>query len=135
MFRATRRVVTGTEAGAGCESVAAVEGPSVSRAPVTFSVDLPQETEGEVFIAGVFPESGIPPWVPYTILLFPTTGDSRSVTVELPEGTAIEYVYTRGTFQAIERPDSCGPTDPRTLVVTAGLVVEDSVAKWRDLDC
>ncbi|HEY5579521.1 MAG TPA: hypothetical protein VIL12_07545, partial [Acidimicrobiia bacterium] len=125
----------GTDAGTGCEGIAVVEGPVVLRVPVTFNVELPSGTEGEVFIAGFFPDSGIPPWVPYTILLFPTTGDSRSVTVELPEGTTVEYVYTRGSFQTLERPESCGATDPRTFVVESGLTTQDTVAKWRDLDC
>jgi hypothetical protein len=60
---------------------------------------------------------------------FPT-----EVTIDLPVGTQVEYVYTRSSWESIERP---GDTPPRTFTVedTSPMERDERVEKWQDLDC
>ncbi len=117
-----------------CEPDALTAPPLPRTSPVTFRAEVPLHTQGEVFIAGEFPGTAIPAWIPYTILLQPEAG-VQSVTVELPVGSVVQYLYTRGSWESIERPLSCGETEPRSFTVGDNpMVIEDQVEKWRDLD-
>jgi hypothetical protein len=119
---------------ADCSDLATVDGPMLDLVEVVFRVRVPPETGTEVFLAGLF-GADLPAWSPYTALLLPDDSLERSVTMLLERGTAIEYVYTRGGFDTIERPTSCGETPPRTAVVSEGLVLEDAVVAWQDTHC
>ncbi len=115
-----------------CDSAALNGQPLPLSVPVTFDLTAPAGTLGEVFIAGRFPGTQLPAWVPYSILLLPQD-DGLSVTVDLPVGSGIEYVYTRGSFDTIERPASCGEPVPRRVTVAPEpMRLEDTVVKWRD---
>jgi hypothetical protein len=117
-----------------CEAAELAGQPLPLTVPVTFNVAVPANTEGEVFIAGEFPGTDLPAWVAYSVLMEPA-GGQWTVTVDLPAGSAFEYVYTRGTFDNIERPESCGETVPRAVVVAeAPMTLDDRVVKWHDLD-
>jgi hypothetical protein len=120
--------------GTDCPDLATVDGPSLDLVEVVFRVVVPPETGADVFIAGVF-GADLPSWSPYTALVSPADALERSVTMLLERGAAIEYVYTRGSFDTIERPAACGETHPRTAIVSAGLVLEDTVAAWQDMHC
>ncbi|HAV76975.1 MAG TPA: hypothetical protein DCX53_06425 [Anaerolineae bacterium] len=103
---------------------------------VTLEVEVPASTEGDVFIGGFIPGTEYPSWIPWAFLLTKKSADVWSLTLDVPVGTTIEYVYTRGSFENIERPINCGETDPRMLVVgDAPVTQNDIVAKWRDKDC
>jgi hypothetical protein len=66
-------------------------------------------------------------------------GDGQwAITLEFEDGTPLEYKYTRGSWEAVEKDAGCGEIANRTLTVEPGsdgtLRVEDAVEKWRDLD-
>jgi hypothetical protein len=121
-------------ADADCPDLMTVDGPVLDLVEVEFRVRVPAGTGTEVFLAGLF-GADLPPWSPYTALLLPEDSLERSVIMLLERGTTIEYVYTRGGFDTIERPTSCGETDPRTATVSVGLILEDTVVAWQDTDC
>lgn len=77
---------------------------------------------------------GIPARTPHAVILEPT-GESYSVTLWLPVGSEIEYVYNRGDWGRVEPPVSCGETPPRALTVgKQATTLRDRVEKWHDLD-
>lgn len=129
----------GLAIGQDCESASLAEtDPGPKLVTVTFNVTVPDNTQGEVFIAGYFKGVNLPAWIPYMILLTKQDGNLWTVTLDLPAGTEVSYVYTRSSWETIERPEACpGDTPPREFTVQDLPQVQrdDSVAKWRDLDC
>ena len=117
-----------------CPDLPLVDGPSVDLVPVTFLVDVPRAS-GEVFITGAFsPETTLPAWNPATVLLQPR-GRRHRVTLPLPRGERLEYAYTEGgSWDGVEAPSDCSGATERVLTVEPGLVVRDSVDRWRS-DC
>ena len=96
---------------------------------VTFRVDMSNETVSpdSVHIAGSFQG-----WDPATTVMSPTFGGVYTVTVDIPEGTEIEFKYVNGNAWGMDEnvPESCGvfsggsynryltvPIDPVTLSV------------------
>ncbi|MGA9532288.1 MAG: cellulase family glycosylhydrolase [Anaerolineales bacterium] len=100
--------------------------------PVTFEAAVPAETTGDVFLSGSFPETNLPAWLPWMILLQRSGGTYR-VSIDLPIGSQVEYAYTRGSWETVERPASCAETQARTLTVgDAPMTVSGQVELWRD---
>lgn len=101
---------------------------------VTFRVTVPDGTPGDaqLYLAGDF-QGWAPGDTPMVQL------DASTWTIELPfeSGTAIQYKYTRGSWEAVEKDEACGEIPNRTLVVdgSAGReqLVEDAVGTWRDI--
>jgi hypothetical protein len=124
------------KAGEACGTLPEVEGPDVKTVPVTFMVTVPDNTTGDVMMGGSFPGTPFPPWIPYTIQLQKLSGNVYSVTLDLPVGTRVEYLYNRNSWDSIERPENCGAINPRTFVVedVEEMLLEDVVIKWHDLD-
>lgn len=105
---------------------------------VTFVVTVGENTTGSVYIAGSFP-SPFPAWDPGGLVLASTANPNEwSVTLTMQEGTALEYKYTRGTWEAVEKGTDCEEIANRALTVVddggGTMTVGDVVAKWRDLD-
>ena len=102
---------------------------------VTFTVSLPPNTPpgDTIHIAGDF-QGWDPAGTPMTKV------DDVTWTITLPfvEGDAPQYKYTRGSWEAVEKDGGCGEIPNRTVPVTFGddgtQLVEDVVAKWRDVD-
>ncbi len=111
--------------------------PEPRLVPVTFRVTVPAGLDDEVFMTGDFEGTDMPVYKPWMILLTKTGINTFEVTVPLPTGSQAAYVYTRGEWESIERPDSCGETNPKEFVVedSAEMLIEDEVVKWQDLDC
>jgi glycosidase len=113
------------------------------RIPVTFTVTVPDYTnqgKGDVYIAGDFGVQDLPNWDPAGLVMTKIDDRHWTITLDLPEGTAIQYKYVRGTWDAVEKGPQCEEIANRTLTVqvpegqTALTVDSDVVAKWRDLD-
>jgi glycosidase len=113
------------------------------RIPVTFTVTVPDYTKqgkGDVYIAGDFGVQDLPRWDPAGLVMTKIDDQHWTITLELPEGTAIQYKYVRGTWDAVEKGVECEEIANRTLTVQVpegqtGMTVDgDVVAKWRDLD-
>ena len=121
----------------GCEAIDILEtAEELQLVPITFRVIVPGSGIEEVYLAGDFGREDIPVWEPWSVLLKLEGGNTWTVTLDLPIGADIEYVYTRNSFERIERPESCGETNPRPFTVGAeAMTIEDEVIKWQDLDC
>ncbi|MFN8622885.1 MAG: hypothetical protein U0869_19280 [Chloroflexota bacterium] len=61
-----------------------------------------------------------------------------SITLPFNDKTALQYKYTRGSWEAVEKDAGCGEIPNRTLTTdfAAGgtQAVADTVEKWRDID-
>ena len=61
-----------------------------------------------------------------------------AITLPFEDGTALEYKYARGSWEAVEKDAGCGEIPNRTLNVeySSGGTMEvfDTIEKWRDLD-
>jgi glycosidase len=102
---------------------------------VTFTVRLPADTPpaDTIFIAGDFQG-----WNPAGTPMTKVDATTWTITLPFTEGDALQYKFTRGSWEAVEKDDACGEIPNRELTVTFGedgaLPVEDTVAKWRDVD-
>ena len=121
-----------------CASALEIVTPEPRLVPVTFNVTVPADTDGEVFLGGDFAGLTVDSWIPYMIVLSDLGGDRWSITIPLPVGSESQYVYTRSSWETIERPaDNCDETLPRTIIVedVPEITVEDTVPRWRDTGC
>ena len=102
---------------------------------MTFYVTLPSYTPAgdTIHIAGSFP-APYPQWDPGGLPLTRDDTTHAHITLTMPEGTALQYKYTRGSWDSVEKGPNCEEIPNRQLTVTFGQDQYDTVAKWRDLD-
>jgi glycosidase len=99
---------------------------------VTFSATLPDTTpDGDaIYIGGTF--NG---WDPAGTLM-ERSGLFATVTLSFPEGTHLEYKYTRGSWDYVEKGADCGEIDNRTATAVYGadgtMALDDTVLNWRN---
>ena len=102
---------------------------------VTFRVSVPAGTpaDAQLYIAGDFQG-----WAPGDTPLAQLDASTWSVDLLFESGTDLQYKYTRGSWESVEKDEACGEIPNRTLTVDGSAgpqqVVEDAVAKWRDVD-
>jgi glycosidase len=111
--------------------------PLTRQVSVTFTVDVPNFTEGYVYIVGDHPKLGS--WDPGKILMTRVDADTWYITLDFEEGVLLEYKFTRGNYAWLDMETALdGNTElpNRRLLVDAdssgALVVNDTVANWRD---
>ncbi|HKJ27888.1 MAG TPA: hypothetical protein VJ965_09640, partial [Anaerolineales bacterium] len=104
--------------------------------PVTFTATIPDNTTGEVFMAGDFGDIGIPNWLPWSVLLTQESIPTLQVTIPLPVGAEISYKYTRGGWESVEKGTSCRDVPERTFTVTdtSQMTITDEITAWADLE-
>lgn len=116
------------------------------RASVTFNVETPPDTPpdavvrlvGNVFQMGTYlgqrENEGFTRWAPSRQVLMNRVADnSFTATVDLYEGSYIQYVYTLGNPFFGDEKSSTGDRIFRSFIVGAGdKTRNDSVAAWRD---
>lgn len=101
---------------------------------VTFRVTVPAGTpdDAQLYIAGDFQG-----WAPGDTPM--TRADDSTWSIDLPfeSGTALQYKYTRGAWEAVEKDEACGEIPNRTLRVDGSAgpeqIVDDAVGTWRDI--
>ncbi len=107
--------------------------------PVIFTIEVPASTTGDVYLAGSFGSKDYPTWDPAGIKLTSVDETHWTVTLNLPEGTAVEYKFTRGAWEQVEKGANCEEIQNRRLTVVLGddnsLSASGVVQKWRDIDC
>jgi hypothetical protein len=111
-------------------------GSSAQARPVTaaFRVTLPADTppDATIFIAGDFQG-----WNPGKTPMTKTADGTWEISLPFTEGQALQYKYTRGSWEAVEKDAGCGEIPNRTVTVTYGtdgtMLVTDEVQKWRDI--
>jgi glycosidase/fibronectin type 3 domain-containing protein len=105
--------------------------------PVTFNVTVPEGTEGDVYIAGNFGTGDYPSWDPAGIVMEQVDSAHWTITLELPEGAAIEYKFARGNWERVEKGVECEEIANRRLSVVLGdaeaITADHTVEKWRDV--
>jgi len=101
---------------------------------VTFTVTVPADTPvaDSLFIAGDFQG-----WAPGQTPMTQVDGSTWAITLPFEDGTSIQYKYTRGSWDAVEKDDGCGEIPNRTMTADYGAsqeqLITDTVSKWRDI--
>lgn len=99
---------------------------------VTFRVLVPDETIGTVYIAGGAPMS--PEWNPGAIPMTNKGGGIWEITLTFPDGTALQYKYTRGSWERVEWWGSIVSVANRHASISYGTtgkqLIEDTATDW-----
>ncbi|HET9342470.1 MAG TPA: hypothetical protein VFO25_06125 [Candidatus Eremiobacteraceae bacterium] len=99
---------------------------------VTIDVEVPPETPLGDDIYITTDSSG---WNAQAIKMQRVNGRHFRIQVDLGVGTQFRYLFTRGSWQSVERARSGLERDPRTLVVASGdsMVLDVTVYRWADI--
>ena len=108
---------------------------------VTFQVTVPAWTPvgSSVYIAGSLSQldGGLPDWDPGAVVLTDLGGGVWEITLTGLEGTSIEYKYTLGSWDFVEKGPACEEIANRTLTLDYGSdgnqLVADTVPNWRNV--
>jgi hypothetical protein len=110
---------------------------------VVFNVTVPATTDAtvrSVFIAGFLDrlDGGLPQWNPGAVVLTRVDATHWTITLTGKESTQIEYKYTLGDWDHVEKDVACGEIGNRTLTLSYGTTgtqtVNDTVINWRNVD-
>jgi hypothetical protein len=112
------------------------EGPRT--VTVTFNVTVPGTTppDSDVYIAGSLDgfDGTYPNWDPSGVALTKAGDFDWTITFTGPEGTAIEYKYTLGSWESVEKDAACQEIFNRQIILTYGTdgtqEVNDTVLNW-----
>jgi hypothetical protein len=101
---------------------------------VTFTVTVPATTDATgrtVHIAGSFP-APYPQWDPSALPMTRVDATHWTITLDILEGTNIEYKYVLGDWNYVEKGGSCEEINNRQLAVGSNntQTVSDTVANW-----
>jgi hypothetical protein len=109
---------------------------------VTFTVTVPATTDAtgrSVHIAGTLDrlDGGLPPWDPGATSLTRVDATHWTITLTGKESTQLEYKYTLGDWDHVEKDTSCGEIGNRQLTLAYGAsgtqTAADTVANWRNV--
>ena len=113
---------------------------------VTFNVTVPASTDGtgrQVYIAGLLDrlDGNLPQWDPGGVVLTQVDATHWTITLTGIESTQIEYKYTLGDWEHVEKEDgpfpACAEVANRPLTLTFGgtgiQTVNDTVLQWRNV--
>ncbi|MBA2265901.1 MAG: alpha-glucosidase C-terminal domain-containing protein [Chloroflexi bacterium] len=110
-------------------------GAEAREVAVTFTLTVPDATPDApaVHIAGDFQG-----WDPGATPMTQVDATTWEITLTILEATPLQYKYTRGSWEAVEKDAGCGEVPNRELLVEHGvdgtLAQLDEVATWRDVD-
>jgi hypothetical protein len=80
----------------------------------------------------------LPDWNPSATQLEQVDESTWTITFQGSEGTQLEYKYTLGGWEHVEKDTACGEIDNRRLVLSFdgedGQEVRDSVPRWRNVE-
>jgi glycosidase len=109
---------------------------------VTFNVSVPATTDGTgfaVYIAGTLDllDGGLPQWNPGGTVLTKVDSTHWTITLTGNEGVQLQYKYTLGSWDYVEKDAVCGEIANRQLTLTYGTTgaqtVNDAVFNWRNV--
>src|SRR5207244_936432 len=122
----------------GFNSSAASEPLAVSatkrEVKLVFTVTVPGDTPkaDTIYIAGDFQG-----WSPGTTPMTRVDDTHWTITLPFADATSLQYKYTRGSWDAVEKDDGCAEITNRTVTASFSgsgeQEVQDTVAKWRDV--
>ncbi len=107
----------------------------------TFNVSVSASTpaDGRVYIAGTLDrlDGGLPSWDPGGVALTQVDATHWTLTLSGKETTQIEYKYTLGGWEFVEKGAACDEIANRQLTLSYGaggsMTVNDTVLNWRNL--
>jgi predicted alpha/beta superfamily hydrolase len=98
---------------------------------VKLVVSVPPGTAGPVYIAGDLPVLG--PWRPDALRLTPNPDGTHTAEFEAPADTTIEFKFTRGSWETVEKSETGAEIANRKLLVSAGMPAQAvAVARFAD---
>ena len=109
---------------------------------VVFNVTVPATTDGtgrSVYIAGSLNllDGGLPEWNPGGVVLSRVDETHWTVTLSGKEGVQIQYKYTLGDWEHVEKGAACDEIPNRMLTLSYGAtgtqVVNDAALNWRNV--
>jgi len=109
---------------------------------VTFNVTVPATTDStgrSVYIAGFLDrlDGNLPQWDPAGVMLTQINATTWSITLTGFESTQIEYKYTLGDWEHVEKDGVCGEVNNRMLTLSYGTdgnqTVNDTIENWRNV--
>ncbi|MFN8595929.1 MAG: alpha-amylase family glycosyl hydrolase [Anaerolineae bacterium] len=109
---------------------------------LTFNVTVPSTTDAtgrSVYIAGFLDrlDGGLPQWNPGGVVLTRVDATHWTITLTGKETTQIEYKYTLGDWDHVEKDNTCGEISNRQLTLSYGSngsqIVNDNVPNWRNV--
>src|SRR5207247_1476425 len=109
---------------------------------LTFTVTVPSSTDGTgraVHIAGFLDrlDGNLPQWDPAATALARLDSTHWQIMFSGKEGTQIEYKYTLGAWDFVEKGSSCDEINNRQLTLSYGSTgsqaVNDNVPNWRNV--
>jgi hypothetical protein len=109
---------------------------------LVFNVTVPSTTDAtgfSVYIAGSLQhlDGGLPEWNPGGVALTRVNATTWTISLTGKESTQIEYKYTLGSWDYVEKGASCDEIANRQLTLTYGStgtqVVNDVVPNWRNV--
>ena len=110
---------------------------------LNFTVTVPATTDGtgrSAYIAGFLDrlDGGLPQWDPGGVSLSRADATHWTITFTGKEGTQIEYKYSLGDWEHVEKDGACGEIANRQLTLSYGANgtqnVNDTVQNWRNVD-
>ncbi|MDL1910114.1 alpha-amylase [Chloroflexi bacterium CFX6] len=110
---------------------------------VTFNVTVPSSTDATgffVYIAGTLNrlDGNLPEWDPGGVTLTRVDATHWTITLIGKETTQIEYKYTLGSWDYVEKGANCDEISNRQLTLTYGgtgtQTVNDTVLNWRNVN-
>ncbi len=109
---------------------------------LVFNVTVPASTDGtgrSVIIAGFLDrlDGGYPQWDPGAVALTRVDATHWTITFTGKESVQIEYKYTLGDWDHVEKDAACGEIGNRMLTLSYGatgtMTVNDLVQNWRNV--
>jgi len=109
---------------------------------LTFNVTVPATTDAtgrSVYIAGTLSrlEGGLADWNPGGVALTRLDATHWTITLTGKESTQLEYKYTLGDWEHIEKDGTCGEISNRQLTLSYGttgtMTINDTVLNWRNV--
>lgn len=109
---------------------------------LVMNVTVPASTEGmgkAVYIAGFLDrlDGDMPQWDPGGVMMTKVDATHYTITFTGQEGVQIEYKYTLGSWDFVEKDNSCGEIANRQLTLSYGSTgtqtVNDTVPNWRNV--
>lgn len=99
---------------------------------VTVTVAVPPETP---FSDDIYMTTDTSGWNPQAIKMQRLDGQHFRIQMELPGGTLIHYLFTRGSWSSVERDQAGLQRKPRTLFVPGEdvRIIDATVYRWADL--
>jgi hypothetical protein len=110
---------------------------------LVFNVTVPATTDAtsrSVYIAGFLDrlDGNLPQWNPGGVVLTRMDATHWTITLTGKETTQIEYKYTLGDWDHVEKDGACGEIANRMLTLSYGAngtqTVNDTVQNWRNVD-